>query len=111
MLMFCATAEGQKEWDATPEAAREANYAKIGQYFGQNADKLVMTHELQGPRTAKTVRFDAGRASVTDGPFIEAKEVIGGYAVFDVDDEAAALELAKAWPGSGIVEVRPVIER
>jgi hypothetical protein len=46
---------------------------------------------------------------VTDGPFIEAKEVIGGFAVVDVADLDEALEMAKAWPG-GDVEVRPVVE-
>jgi hypothetical protein len=46
---------------------------------------------------------------VTDGPFIEAKEVIGGFAVVDVANLDEALELAKSWPG-GDVEVRPIVE-
>lgn len=111
MFMFCASAAGQKEWDAQPQEVRDEGYARVGQWFGSNADKVVSTHELQGPQTATTVRFKDGSPVVTDGPFMEAKEVIGGYAIIEVSDAAAAVELAKGWPGQGTVEVRPVVER
>ena len=111
MLMFCASVEGQQDWEAQAEEVRNAGYARLGQWFGSNADKLVENHELQGPQTATTVRFRDGLPVVTDGPFIEAKELIGGYAIVDVPDAAAALELAKTWPAQGTVEIRPVVER
>lgn len=111
MLMFCATEQGAEEWAKLPEEVRHDDYAKIGAWFGQNSDKLVITHELQPPSTATTVRFKDGQAVVSDGPFMEAKEVIGGYAVVDVADLDAALELARTWPAQGTVEVRPVVER
>ena len=111
MLLFCSSAEGQADWEALPADVREEGYAKIGQWFGANADKLVSTHELQGPQTATTIRFDGGKPVVTDGPFMEAKEVIGGYAIVEVADAAAAVELAKTWPAQGTVELRPVVER
>ena len=111
MLMFCATADGQKEWEEQPQEVRDAGYTKLGQWFGANADKLVMTHQLEGPQTASTVRFMGGKPVVTDGPFIEAKEIIGGFAIVDVADQEAAVELAKGWPAQGTVEVRPVIDR
>jgi hypothetical protein len=47
---------------------------------------------------------------VFDGPFIEAKEQVGGYALVDVPDLDAAIQLAKSWP-MGDVEVRPTVER
>jgi hypothetical protein len=111
MLMFCATEQGAEEWAKLPEEVLSDSYAKIGAWFGQNSDKLVITHQLQPPSTATTVRFKDGQAVVSDGPFMEAKEVIGGFAVFDVADLDAALELARTWPAQGTVEVRPVVER
>jgi hypothetical protein len=112
MLLFCQDTERQKDWQSRSEEEKAQGYEAIGQYFGQNADKLVVTHELRGVDTAKSVRFDnGGGPSVTDGPYIEAKEVIGGFAIFDVADEAGALELARTWPAQGTVEVRPLIER
>jgi hypothetical protein len=47
---------------------------------------------------------------VVDGPFIEAKEAIGSYAIIEVPDLDAAITLAKGWPGGGAVEIRPVAE-
>ena len=46
---------------------------------------------------------------VTDGPFIEAKEQIGGYAAIEVADLDEALRMARTWPGRGAVEIRPVM--
>jgi len=46
---------------------------------------------------------------VTDGPFIESKETVGGFALIEVDDLDKAIAIAKSWPG-GDVEVRPIVE-
>jgi len=48
---------------------------------------------------------------VTDGPFIEGKEIIGGFWVVNVDNLDEALKMAKEWPASTMVEVRPIAER
>jgi hypothetical protein len=74
------------------------------------AGKIVSAEELRGPDTATTVTFKNGKPIVTDGPFIEAKEVIGGFAVVDVKDLDEALAMAKTWPAGSTVEVRPVVE-
>jgi hypothetical protein len=69
---------------------------------------------LEPPETATTVRVKDGRRLVTDGPFAEAKEAIGGYLVFEAGDLDAALDLAARIPTAamgGAVEVRPVAER
>ena len=47
---------------------------------------------------------------VVDGPFIEAKEVIGGYAIVEVADLDEALQMAKSWPGLTSVEIRPIVD-
>ena len=66
---------------------------------------------LQGDDTATTVQVRDGERLVTDGPFIEAKEVIGGFYVIDVPDLDAALDWAAKIPNVrfGTVEVRPVM--
>jgi hypothetical protein len=68
---------------------------------------------LQPPDAATTVRVREGKPIVTDGPFAETKEAIGGYLVFEADDLDAAIELAQRIPAAatgGAVEVRPVVE-
>ena len=68
---------------------------------------------LQPPETATTVRVDNGQTLTTDGPFVEIKEAVGGYLVFEADDLDAAIELASRIPAAargGAIEVRPVVE-
>jgi hypothetical protein len=67
---------------------------------------------LQASPTATTVRVKDGERVVTDGPFAETREVLGGYYLLDVPDLDAALDWAVQCPGSkyGSVEVRPVME-
>ncbi len=77
-----------------------------------DAGAMVAGEALQGAETASTVKVRDGKRIVTDGPFIESKEVIGGYYVIDVADLDAALEWAARIPNAhfGTVEVRPVME-
>jgi hypothetical protein len=68
---------------------------------------------LDAPETATTVRVQDGKTLTTDGPFVEMKEALGGYLVFEADDLDAAIELASRVPAArlgGAVEVRPVVE-
>jgi hypothetical protein len=108
VLLFAGTMSDEDR-AANPELAKQ--YELTGRWFDQHvkAGKILGAEELKGPETATTVRFKAGKPMVTDGPFIEAKEVIGGFAVVDVANLDEALEMAKSWPG-GDVEVRPVVE-
>jgi hypothetical protein len=58
------------------------------------------------------VRFASdGEPIVSDGPFLEGNEVIGGYIEIEVADLDEALHMTKTWPGRGTVEIRPVIEQ
>lgn len=72
----------------------------------------VAAEALQPNPTATTVRVQDGRTIVTDGPFVEAKEAVGGFYLVEAKDLDEALELAAACPGAkfGAVEVRPVID-
>jgi hypothetical protein len=110
VLLFGGTMEGVEalEGDARKEAM--ADYEKSGAWFAKysQAGKILGGHELQGPSTATTVSRQNGKVTVTDGPFIESKEVIGGYAEIEVADLDEALEMAKEWPGT--VEIRPIVD-
>jgi hypothetical protein len=68
---------------------------------------------LQSIDTATTVRVDGGEALVTDGPFVNTREVFAGYYVFEVDNLDLVLEIAGKIPAlrfGGAVEVRPLVE-
>jgi hypothetical protein len=115
VLMFAGSMEDQESWEKMSEPTRVAAYAQVMKWFEEHskAGRIVGGEELLGPSSSTTVRFNTGKPVVTDGPFIEAKEIIGGFAVVEVKDLDEALMMAKTWPGGGdgrIVEVRPVIE-
>jgi hypothetical protein len=71
---------------------------------------LLAAEPLQSARTAAVVRVRNGEVFVTDGPFAETKEQIGGYFLIEARDQAEALRVASAWPSArlGRIEVRPV---
>ena len=69
--------------------------------------------QLADPATATTVRVQDGKTLITDGPFAETKEALGGYFLFEGGDLDAALELAARVPAArlgGAIEVRPLVE-
>lgn len=73
---------------------------------------LIVTHALQSATTASTVRIRGGKASVTDGPFAETKEQIGGFFLIEASDLQEAIKIASKWPSAriGSIEVRPIEE-
>ena len=110
VLLFGGTMEGVDQLEGGARGEAMADYEKSGQWFEKytKAGKVVGGEELQGPSTATTVSRKNGKVVVTDGPFIESKEVIGGFALIEVSDLDEALAMAKEWPGT--VEIRPVID-
>lgn len=76
------------------------------------AGHLITTHALKSATTASTVRVRDGRRSVTDGPFAEMREQIGGFFVIEAEDRDEAVRIAAGWPSAriGSIEVRPVEE-
>jgi hypothetical protein len=110
-MLLLGGANGYQE--ALDPEARSAVDQKIMDWFTAliEAGQFRDGRELQPPATATTVRHRGSERFVTDGPFIEAKEIIGGYAIVDVPDLDAALALAKSWPfPEATVEVRPVVD-
>ena len=110
VFLFCGTREQQRAWESLSGDARERAYARVGQWFEEHRSKISGGNQLAPPSTATTVRpQDNGTAPlVTDGPFMEGNEVIGGYVEVEVPDMDEALRMAKSWP-AGPVEIRPVI--
>ncbi len=78
----------------------------------KDAGRLIDTHALQSATTASTLRVRGGKLTVTDGPFAETKEVIGGFFIFEAHDAQEAVEIAAKWPSArlGTIEVRPLEE-
>jgi hypothetical protein len=111
VLLFGGTMEGVDQLEDRAREEAMADYAKAGKWFEDysKAGKVVGGHELQGPSTATTISRKDGKVTVTDGPFIESKEVIGGFAIIEVRDLDEAIALAKEWPG-GPVEIRPIVD-
>lgn len=108
VLMFVESPEFAKELEAMGEQEREAAYAAVGQWFADNADKITHHTHLAARHTATTVRLGEGEPVVTDGPFVEGKEVVSGFAEVEVADLDEALKLVRSWPACPIVEIRPI---
>jgi hypothetical protein len=110
VLLFCGTAEDAAAFEALSPDELRTRYAQVSAWFAEHRSKMGPTNQLQGPETATSVRFGPdGPPVVTDGPFLEGKESIGGYAEIDVVDLDEALRMAGTWPGRGTVEIRPVM--
>ena len=109
VLLF---AGDQSAFNAMTPDDLQAMYGQIGEWWGKQTAAGVITggEQLQPPNTATTVRHSNGSQAVTDGPFVESKEQIGGFAVVNVENLDQALELAKTWPAKGTVEVRPTVD-
>ena len=76
----------------------------------QRDGRLIESQMLDGVHTAKAVRIRDGRLSATDGPFSEAKEVLGGFNLIEASDIDEAVRMAAEfpWARTGCIEVRPV---
>ncbi|MEU6432236.1 YciI family protein [Microbispora sp. NPDC046973] len=108
VLMFVETEEFAKRLEAMSELEREAAYEAVVRWFTENSDKITHKTHLTPAHTATTVRLDGGEPVVTDGPFVEGKEVVSGYAEVEVADLDEALKLVRSWPACPIVEIRPI---
>jgi hypothetical protein len=98
------------------ELSEEEQAGLMQEYFAytnelRDAGKYVRGDALQPIATATTVRVRDGETLVTDGPFAETKEALGGYYLVDVDSLDEALEWAAKIPSArlGSIEVRPIV--
>jgi hypothetical protein len=110
-LIQIFTNEDMGAWE---KISAEEQEAISGEYFAlRDVPGVVGGAQLQPTSTATTVRVQDGRSLITDGPFPETKEALGGYYLFEADDLDAAIELAARIPAArmgGAVEVRPLVE-
>src|SRR5271169_3623054 len=94
-----------------PDAKHVAEMMKFNESL-QKAGVLLALDGLHPPSAGARVSFSSGKPTVTDGPFIEAKEVIGGYWMIQVKSKEEAVEWASRCPASDneVIEVRQVQE-
>ena len=99
---------------AWPTLTDEEMGKVYGEYAAVSQNKATKhSAQLQGTEEAKTVRIKDGKTLVTDGPFAETKETLGGYYLVEAGSIAEATKLAEQIPSArfgGSVEVRPIVE-
>ncbi len=95
------------EWDAL----RRETLAYVEEM--KQRGYLLSAEPLQSVRTATTVRVRNGKVSLTDGPFAETKESLGGFFLINARDLNEAIQVASKWPSArlGSIEVRPIEEK
>ncbi|MBD0329810.1 MAG: transcription initiation protein [Thermoleophilia bacterium] len=115
LLLNNAAADVERWETLSPEeaeAARAEEVPKWEAFFARVGERgqLVTGVELDGPWAAKTVRLVEGESLVTDGPYAETKEVVGGLLVVECENLDEAIELAASVPVAdrGSVEIRPL---
>jgi len=111
-LLLCCNEEkklnamSKSEWDALvgETLAYLEELRKSGHY--------IVSEALESVQTATTVRVRNGKVSITDGPFAETKEQLGGFFLIDARDLNDAIQVASRFPSArlGSIEVRPVME-
>jgi hypothetical protein len=106
----------EAEWAENTAEQSDAQLKEIFAWFekwgqaGKIADSGI---HLQPTTTAKTVRQGSDGIVVTDGPYLELKEVIGGFVVLEADDIDDAIAVGATWPslrGSESIEIRPIFD-
>lgn len=103
--------------DAGPDAVQELDPEAVEKMMAYNREleEAGVLRDLNGlhpPSTGARVSFEGGEPRVTDGPFAEAKEVVGGYWIIEVPSLEEAVEWAKRCPGSDseVIEIRQIQE-
>jgi hypothetical protein len=104
----------EQDWNAQTDAEREQIYGEYRQLVQQlqSTGQYLAGDELQLATTASSVRVRDGKQLVTDGPFAETREQIGGFFVVEAKDSDEANSIASRIPSArnGVIEVRPVAE-
>ncbi|HEX6443521.1 MAG TPA: YciI family protein [Streptosporangiales bacterium] len=110
MLLLCETDEMERELEAQGPEGRQQSLDRVVDWMERHRDKIVHRGaRLAPPQTATTLRRkDDGELVVTDGPFVETVEFLGGYVEVDVADLDEAIRMVHDWPGCPTVEIRPI---
>src|SRR6202453_2972799 len=111
MMLMIPKGYEQAAPDALPDPKAVAAMMKYNESL-QKAGVLLALDGLHPPSAGARVSFEGGKAKGTDGPFVEAKEVIGGYWMIQVKSREEAIEWASRCPASDneVIEVRQVQE-
>ncbi|QSA97888.1 YciI family protein [Methylococcus sp. EFPC2] len=114
MKYLCLAYEAESVLDALSQSEWDVLRRETLDYVEElrQSGYLIATHALQSIRTAATVRQRNGKLSVTDGPFAETKEHLGGFFLVEAQDLNEAIRIASRWPSArlGSIEVRPIEE-
>ena len=101
-------------WESSSDAERASMMKEYAELSGDRRKKnrLLVGEELQPIGTATTVQMRNGDAVVSDGPFAETKEALGGFYLIEADSLDEAIEWAGRIPSArfGTIEVRPVVD-
>ena len=103
-------------YDNLPDDVRQAEIDEHNRWFAKHRDRIRGGTELAWPKVARTVRRRGGEPVITDGPFVEGKEILGGVIVVEAGSMDEAVAMAAEWPalqqgpGAG-VQVEAVMER
>lgn len=114
LMLTYFTRESAEAWEGAPEAEQQAEVERHMAWFGKHGDRIAGGHELAWPRTTAGIRSGAVPV-VTDGPFLETKEILGGVILIEADSLEGAAEIAAEWPSlanpGATVEVVPPHDR
>lgn len=112
MKYLCMAYEEESKLDALSRSEWTALRAETLNYVDElkKGGYLIAAEPLQSVRTAATVRVRNGKISITDGPFAETKETLGGFFLIEAIDMNEAIQVASRWPSArlGSIEVRPI---
>jgi hypothetical protein len=112
MKYICLAYEEESKLNALSKSEWETLRAETLAYVEQlrNNGHLISAEPLQSVKTAATVRVRSGKVSITDGPFAETKETLGGFFLINARDLNEAIRIASKWPSAriGSIEVRPI---
>jgi hypothetical protein len=109
VLLFVETEQFENDLAAMDQAERDRAYQRVMEWMATHAGKIRGGNKLASPETATTVRLGRGEPVITDGPFVEGKEVVSGYTEIEVADLDEALRMVRTWPGCPLVEIRPLV--
>jgi len=110
-LVLMAEEDAFERWSALSEAEQAEHFACFERFTEsvQARGEMLAGEGLDGPETARTVRAGSGPdRPVTEGPYVETVEQLGGFFLVDLPDLDTAVETARLLPASYSVEVRPV---
>lgn len=114
MKYLCLMFIDERMYDAMPANEQDACVRKHLAYDEELRENghLIATEALQSVKTAVTVRVPNGKVSITDGPYAETKEQLGGFYLIEARDLNDAIRIAAKIPAAriGSIEVRPILE-